>query len=239
MAEEDSLGDTEAEIKHFAATFCNFHRAFPDENQHIFGQIYEQVLKADTHDREYLPSEKGQEEIWVFRKNGTVVYKRVFHPGSGEKASGVDFALYKKVSLDKVGITAVQVKRNRNKPYFEFSKRDLTQRNRIGKLWGSAYYLMVDETIGPPPLYCFITATELLSLIEEYGRNPPVRIPNEEVRRFCRGLNLFYQNFYSCLMGSHLAPKDYLAKIDIFVRRSKRAVVEISTKPSARAQINY
>jgi hypothetical protein len=230
MVEEgSSQREIRADIKHFVGTFSGFYRAFPDENQHIFDQVYEQVKKADVHYKEYLPGERGQEEIWVFEKNSLRVFKRVFHPGSGEKASGVDFALYKKVSQSKIKITAVQVKRNRNKKYFEFDKWDLTQRNRLESLWGSAYYLMVDETVGPPPLYLFVSASDLESIIESVGKEPPVKIPNQHIRRMGRGSDLFYGSFYGGSMGSQFAPEDYLATIGTFTRRSKRTLVEIAT----------
>jgi hypothetical protein len=231
MREEGSSeGEIKADIKDFTSTFGGFYRAFPDENQHIFDQVYEQVRSADVNYKEYLSGERGQEEIWVFEKNGVKVFKRVFHPGSGEKASGVDFALYKKVSQTKIGITAVQVKRNRGKEYFEFDQRDLTQRNRLENLWGSAYYLMVDETVGPPPLYLFVSASDLSLIIEGIAKEPPVKIPNEYIRRHGRGLDLFYRSFYGGSMGSQAAPKDYLATIEMFTRRSKRTLVEISTR---------
>ena len=207
MTSEDSHeDDVKEDTKHFVNTFCDFYKAFPDENQHIFNQVYEQIMKADSHNREYVPSDRGQELIWTFERFGTKVYKRVFHPGSGERATGVDFALYKIVSEGKVGITAVQVKRNRNRPYFEFDKRDLTQRNRMAGLWGSAYYLMVDETCGSP-FYCFISATELFYLIGQIGITPPVRISNIDIRRLCRGPNLFYSSFYTCTMGIQIRAK--------------------------------
>lgn len=237
MAPEDSpKEDIKEDTKHFINTFCTFYRASPDENQHIFDQVYEQILKAVSHGREYLASDRGQELIWTFERFGTKVYKRVFHPGSGEKTTGADFTLYKKVSADKVGITAVQVKRNRGKPYFEFDKRDLTQRNRLATLWGSAYYLMVDETCGSP-LYCFISAMEIYYLIQPTINTPPVRISNLDIRRLCRGSNLFYSSFYSCSMGSKYAPNSYLKRMETFTRRSKRIVAEIYARPQVDYQV--
>jgi hypothetical protein len=228
--EEDTSQRTKEETKHFVNTFCDFHRAFPDENQHIFDQIYEEIKKADISGKDYIPGDKGQEEIWTFERHGARVYKRVFHPGSGERATGADFALYKLLPANKVGVTVVQVKRNRCKPYFELEQRDLTQRNRLARLWGSAYYLMVDETC-TPPLYCFISTVELFYLIEQAGKIAPIKIPNTEIRRLCRGSDPFYNLFYSCARGSYYAPKEYLARIVIFTRRSKRVLVEISTRP--------
>jgi len=230
MSKEDDVSDNiKEDTRHFVNSFCDFHRAFPDENQRIFDQIYEQIMKADKTGRIYTPSDRGQEVIWTFERHGTKIYKRVFHPGYGERPVGVDFALYKIITTNKVGVTAVQVKRNRGKPFFEFDKRDLTQRNRLARLWGSAYYLMVDETC-TQPLYCFLSASELYYLIEQVGRKPPVRIPNTEVRRLCRGIAPFYDLFYGCSRGSIYVPDKYNAKIINYTRTSKRAVAEISRK---------
>jgi len=123
MSEEKLPEDISQDTKHFVNTFCDFHKAFPNENQQIFGQVYEQIEKAEKHQRDYVQSDKGQEEIWVFERSGVKVYKRVFHPGSGEGPVGVDFALYKEMKSSKVGATAVQVKRNRNRGFFEFLQR--------------------------------------------------------------------------------------------------------------------
>ena len=157
------------------------------------------------------------------------MYKRVFHPGAGERPVGADFVLYKKTKTSKVGATAVQVKRNRNRDYFEFLQRDLDQLDKLARFWGSAYYLMVDETV-QAPLYCFLTVHEITSLITQAGVKPPARIPNKEVRKYCRGLNNFYDLFYSCNRGSSYVPKDYGAKIAKYIKGTKRIVVELSIR---------
>jgi len=228
MSEERSRENISQETKHFVDTFCDFHKAFPSENQQIFGQIYEQIQKAEKHEKEYLPSDKGQEEIWIFERGKVKVYKRVFHPGPGEGPVGADFVLYKKKSSSKVGVTAVQVKRNRNRAFFEFLQRDLNQLSKLAQYWGSAYYLMVDETI-QPPLYCFLTVNEISSLIRQAHSKPPVRILNKDVRRHCRGLDNFYDLFYSCNRGSSYAPKDYSANVINYIKKTRRIVVELST----------
>jgi len=230
MSEVELPEDVPQDTRHFVNTFCDFHEAFPDENQHVFGQIFEQMRKAEKPDTDYIPSEKGQEEIWTFEKSNVKVYKRVFHPGRGERPVGVDFALYKEMK-SKVGATAVQVKRNRNKDFFEFSQRDLNQLSKLTQFWGSAYYLMVDETI-QPPLYCFLTANEVDSLIYQAGGTPPVRILNKDVRKHCRGLDNFYDLFYSCNRGSLNMPKDYNANLVKYIQETKRIVVELSAKRS-------
>jgi len=229
MSTEELPEGRSQDIKHFVNTFCDFHRAFPDENQHIFGQIYAQIQKAEKHDKDYIPSDKGQEEIWIFERSGIRVCKRVFHPGSGERPVGVDFAIYKEIKSSKVGVTAVQVKRNRNRDFFEFRQRDLDQLSKLAQFWGSAYYLMVDETI-KPPLHCFLTVSELNSLILQVGCPPPVRLQNEDVRKHCRGLNNFYDLFYRCNRGSAYMPKDYNANMLKYIQKTKRTVVELSTK---------
>jgi hypothetical protein len=229
MSEGEFPEDIARDTKDFVNTFCDFHKAFPNENQHIFGQIWAQMKKAEKSDDNFITGEKGQEQIWTFEKNQIRVYKRVFHPGPGEGPVGVDFALYKETKSSKVGATAVQVKRNRNKDYFEFLQRDLDQLAKLTRFWGSAYYLMVDETI-QPPLYCFLTVNEVASIINQTGGKLPVRILNKEVRKYCRGLNNFYDLFYSCNRGSSYVPKDYSANIVDYIKKTKRIIVELSTK---------
>ncbi|HUW49341.1 MAG TPA: hypothetical protein VMW36_11415, partial [Patescibacteria group bacterium] len=194
MSEGELPEDIALDTKDFVNTFCEFHKAFPDENQHIFGQITAQIKKSDEFEEGFIPSKKGQEEIWVFRRGNVRVYKRVFHPGAGERPVGADFVLYKKTKSSKVGATAVQVKRNRNKNYFEFDGRDLKQLSKLRKFWRSAYYLMVDETVHPP-LYCFLTVDEVAYLVNQAGSKPPVKIMNKDVRMYCRGLENFYELF--------------------------------------------
>jgi hypothetical protein len=229
MSEEKLPEDISQDTQHFVNTFCDFHKAFPSENQQIFGQVYEQIKRADKHNEDYIRSDKGQEEIWTFESSGMTVYKRVFHPGPGEGPVGVDFALYKEVKPSNVGATAVQVKRNRTRNFFEFQQRDLDQLRKLAKYWGSAYYLMVDETT-QPPLYCFLTVTEVDVLIGQAGRIPPVKVLNKDVRRHCRGLDNFYDLFYSCNRGSSVIPKDYDANLVSYLRETRRVVVELSTK---------
>jgi hypothetical protein len=229
MSEEKFPENMSQDIKHFINTFCEFHKAFPSENQHIFGQVYEQIEKAEKRKKDYIQGDKGQEEIWVFERSGVRVYKRVFHPGPGEGPVGVDFAIYKEMKPSKVGATAVQVKRNRGRSFFEFLQRDLNQLSKLAQFWGSAYYLMVDETI-QPPLYCFLTVNEVDSLIHQVGGLPPVRIENQEVRNHCRGLDNFYGLFYSCSRGSSYLPSDYNANVISYIQKTRRILVELSAK---------
>src|SRR4030042_4189057 len=160
MSERELPEEISRDTKDFVETFCYFHKAFPSENQHVFGQVYAQIQKAEKHENEYISGDKGQEEIWIFERGNVRVDKRVFHPGPGEGPVGVDFVLYKRTTSSKVGATAVQVKRNRNRLFFEFLQRDLDQMDKLAEFWGSAYYLMVDETI-QPPLHCFLTVNEM------------------------------------------------------------------------------
>jgi hypothetical protein len=236
MSEEKLPEDISQDTQHFVNTFCDFHKAFPNENQQIFGQVYEQIKRAEKHNEGYVRSDKGQEEIWTFESSGVTVYKRVFHPGPGEGPVGVDFALYKEVKPSKVGATAVQVKRNRNRDFFEFQQRDLDQLSKLAKYWGSAYYLMVDETT-QPPLYCFLTVTEVDILIGQTGGIPPVKVLNKDVRRYCRGLDNFYDLFYSCNRGSSVIPKDYDANLISYLKETRRVVVELSTKRKGTKEI--
>jgi len=233
MSREELPEDISQDTKDFVNTFCAFHRAFPSENQHIFDQIYEQIRKAEKYDKDYIPSEKGQEEIWTFERSGVKVLKRVFHPGPGEGPVGVDFALYKMMKPSKVGVTAVQVKRNRGRGFFEFLQRDLDQLSKLAQYWGSAYYLMVDETI-QPPLYCFLMVNEVDSLIHQAGGLAAVRVLNKDVRNHCRGLDNFYDLFYRCGRGSLSMPEDYNAKIINYIQKTRRAIVEISARQSKR-----
>lgn len=88
---------------------------------------------------------------------------------------------------------------------------------------------MVDGTT-KPPLHCFLTVSELNSLILQVEGLPPVRLQNEDVRKHCRGLNNFYDLFYRCNRGSAYMPKDYNANMINYVQETKRTVVELSTK---------
>ena len=227
MPEGDSSENILQDVKDFTSSFAVFHQAFPDENQHIVGQIFKQIIDADKSDTDYIQSNKGQEQIWIFERKGVKVYKRVFHPGTGEKLSGADFILYKITANSNIKVTAVQVKRNHNKSYFEFDERDLKQFDKFSK-WRSAYYLMVDETI-KPPLYCFVNANEMSKLIGPKNRSQ-IKIPNSQIRNLCRGLKQFYDLFYRCFRGSKYVPEEYKAKLSFYVKETNRAIVEISTQ---------
>lgn len=196
----------------------------------IFLDIFWNKYRKQTDKIESIsPGKTGQEPIWVFKRKGIEVYKRLFHPGRGERITGADFALFKEVPPLKIGATAVQVKRNRRRSFFEFAKRDLKQLATFANSWGSTYYLMVDET-NQPPLDCFITTHELYTLIGQINTPPPVKIPNHSVRRYCRGSNLFYDLFYRCNRGSKYIPKELSALAMSYILKTKRVVIELSTR---------
>ena len=227
MSEGRSFENIIQDVTDFTTSFGVFHEAFPNENQHLIGQIVKQIKMAEKTDNEYIRTDKGQEQIWTFEKKGVKVYKRVFHPGRGEWFSGADFILYKITSKSEVKVSAVQVKRNRNEAYFEFESRDLKQLERISS-WGSAYYLMVDETTNPP-LHCFLTVNEISKLLGK-RKKPPIRIPNTEIRNYCRGANQFYNLFYRCIRGSKYVPEAYKLQITDYISKTNRVIVEISTQ---------
>lgn len=215
-------------VTHFVSLFCDFQEAYPNENQHIIRQVMEQVLRPDTRmDTEYARSEHGQEPIWTFQRGEKTVRKRVFHPGRGETISGADFVLQKRINSRTVGITAVQVKRNRGKGYFQFEQRDIYQLNRFADFCRSAYYLMVDESVSPPA-DCFLTVYEVKKLISNTKGCQPVRIPNSEVRKYCRGPHIFYDAFYKCLRGATYAVRYYLDSAWQYTLSTRRVLVELS-----------
>lgn len=228
MSQRDFSENIFQDVKDFTNTFCTFQKAYPNENQHIFDQIFKQIMKAEKSDEQYIETDKGQEVIWIFEKNGLKVIKRVFHPSpTGEGPSGADFVLYK-MTTSGVKVTAVQVKRNRNQQFFKFEERDLEQLEKLAS-WGSAYYLMVDETT-KPPLYCFLTVNEIFGLVGRSNKKRSVEIPNAEIRNYCRGINQFYGLFYKCIRGSKYTPENYGIQIIDYIMETKRAVVEISTR---------
>jgi len=225
----DNLQTREIEFNvfHFVSLFSDFHKAFPDENQHIFRHVIEQIFEKGTKvEQEYIKGEKGQEPVWKITRNDKTIYKRIFHPGSGERITGADFALFKRKALGSMGVTAVQVKRNHGREVFEFEERDLKQLQRFLGLCRSAYYLMVDETVSPP-LDCFIMASELRNIILTSGNTPPIRVPNSEVRKYCRGLSMFYDSFYRCFRGSTYEISGYLELVQEYVSMTNRVVVEL------------
>lgn len=145
----------------------------------------------------------------------------------GEAISGADFVLQKKMNLRTVGVTAVQVKRNRGKGYFEFEKRDIDQLQRLADFCRSSYYLMVDESVSPPIDY-FLTVYEVRKVISNTTGRPPIKIPNSEVRKYCRGTNIFYDAFYKCLRGATYPVRYYLDSAWQYTLSTRRVLVELS-----------
>jgi len=221
--------DVVEDIRVLINGFCDFHEAYPNENQHIFRHVLDQVQQFDRTQMEYIQNEKSQEPIWKFERKNLTVYKRVFHPGKGEHITGADFVLYKKVSSPgKIGITAVQVKRNRGRRYFEFDDRAIIQFNKFIKSWKSAYYLFVDETFRPP-LDCFLAVSELHALISPYTSTKSIKIPNADIRKYCRGAYSFYKLFYDCNRGSKQVLNNYLNLAISYVQNTKRVLIELFT----------
>ena len=193
-------------------TFSRFNRASPDENQHIFDHILRQVRDPGTVSSrtEWLDGERGLEPVTVIERRGITVFKRIFHPGKAEKLTGVDIAI-EKVREDRLGATTVQVKRNRGENFFVFTERDLEQLDMFTRSFSSAYYLMIDETMKPPN-ECFLNVWEVRNLVGR-RRDRSVRIGNFDVRRFCRGTDLFYHEFYTCRRGSCVREPDYSSEV--------------------------
>jgi hypothetical protein len=210
LINEYSAEELEFNVTHFISLFCDFHKAYPNENKHIIRHVMEQVLRPNTRmDVEYAQSKRGQEPICTFERGEKNVRKRVFHPGRGETISGADFVLQKKTNLRTVGGIAVQVKRNRGKGYYEFERRDIDQLERLADFCRSAYYLMVDESVSPP-IDCFLTVYEVRKLISNATGRLPIKISNSEVSKHCRGPNIFYDAFYKCQRGATYPVRYYL-----------------------------
>lgn len=221
------IKEIEFDVFHFVSLFSDFHKAFPDENQHIFRHVIEQIFEKGTKvEQEYIKGEKGQEPVWKIKRNDKTIYKRIFHPGSGERITGADFVLFKRKALGSMGVTAVQVKRNHGREFFEFEERDLKQLQRFLDFCRSAYYLMTDETMSPC-LDCFVMASELRNIIYDTGGTAPISIPNSEVRKYCRGLSMFYDSFYRCVRGSTYEISGYLELVQEYVSMTNRVVVEL------------
>lgn len=219
---EDFISD----VEHFIGLFSEFHEAMPDENQHVFRQVIKQIRETKSVRETYLKGKTGLEPVWTFEKRGVKVTKRIFHPGRGEHLTGADFFLYKRRTPEIVRATAVQAKRNRGRNYFEFDQRDLDQLNRFSQSWRSAYYLLVDETVTPPS-DCFLTVYELRRLIARKRKVPPIRVPNSEARKYCRGSKLFYDGFYRCQRGSKYSEKELVTVALDYTRLTKRVLVEL------------
>lgn len=221
----------ERDVVDFVLTLGKSVEATPNENQYVISHIVKQIeLGAKKKPDEYIEADKGYEPVFVFEKGGLDIKKRVFHP---RDARGVDFVMTKYVSGKSLGVTAIQVKRNRGKAFFEFTKRDLTQLRKFLNYWGSGYYLLVDET-SQSPTYCFVTTAELFKVILNVSKDPRiliapkrVAIPNQDVMGYCRGLNLFYNLFYSCSRGQKMPKKDFATRVSEYAKKALRTVVEI------------
>jgi hypothetical protein len=225
---EEIYEDTYQNMMHFIKSWSDFLKASPDENQHVFVEVLRQVSKVPLKRIDYLEGKHGQEPVFVYEYKGVTINKRIFHPGQGEKIRGVDFILFKYIEpyLGRIGMVAIQTKRNRGNAYYEFLQRDYDQLERLSNFWKSAYYLFVDETI-KPPLLCFLLLSELRTLLN----SPPTKISNEEVRRFCRGPEVFYNAFYSCRRGSKDTIKNYLLNVTEYSSVTKRTLLELATNP--------
>lgn len=222
---DDIIGDIQA----FVSSFSTFHEAYVREEQHIFRHVFDQVNDFDRSKTEYYQKENKQEPIWTFERKNLTVHKRIFHPGQGEHVTGADFVLYKNVSSPgKVGITAVQVKRNRGQRYFGFSKREIDQLLRLLKFCKSSYFLLIDETT-KPPTDCFVSVKDLMILILSNFGPKVIKIPNADIKKYCIGSKSFYNLFYNCTRGSKKNSKDYLKLAIEYIHETKRVLVELFT----------
>ncbi len=158
------------------------------------------------------------------------MFKRVFHLGPTEAVTGADFVLEKlSPNASMLGATAVQVKRNRRQPWFEFTSRDFVQLDRFEETFGSPYYLTVDETLNPPG-ECFLHAREVKELTGSPNPIRSVRITNADVRRFCRGIDIFYREFYSSRRGAWTSQVEYDNLVSSYVKLMKRVVIDLIAK---------
>lgn len=219
------------DVESFVLSLGKSVEATPHENKNILSHLMKQIeFGAKKKPEEYLESPRGYEPVIVYEKSGLTVKKRLFHP---KDAHGVDFTLTKYTNGNVLGVTAVQVKRNRGNAFFEFQKRELAQLKHFLEYWGSGYYLFIDETSNPPSS-CFVSISELLRTIKKITNNPhilksPKRvvIPNEDIKMYCRGLKLFYDFFYRCSRGEKMPPATFLEKVGEYAKRACRIVVEL------------
>jgi len=111
-----------------------------------------------------------------------------------------------------------------------FLKGTSTNSIGLGLLSGSAYYMMVDETVLPPS-DCFLTIWEIDELLGYPSASPKsnirIHVKNANVREYCRGPNIFYEAFYACRRGSRLDDKRMIGKAIKYVLETKRVLVEL------------
>lgn len=226
------FAEIEKDVESFVLSLGKSVEATPHETKNITAHLMKQVeFGAKKKPEEYLKGPRGYEPVIVFEKSKLTIKKRLFHP---RDAHGVDFALTKYTKGGKtLGVTAVQVKRNRGNTFFEFRKRELTQLKHFLEFWGSGYYLFVDETTNPPS-NCFLHTSELLTIIVKITKNrnilkspKRVLIPNDDIRGYCRGLRHFYKFFYSCSRGEKMAPKKLLKNVREYAKKAYRIVIEL------------
>ena len=228
MSDERNTEDMIYNSEHFLNTMTTYLGAMPDENQHIIRQVTKQLQGALDQNQEYIKGATGLEPIWTFKKTGIMISKRILHPGQGERLSGADILLSKIVDPDTLGVSAVQVKRNRGKEHFEFETRDLEQLKKFRHNWRGSYYLMVDETV-TPPADCFIATSELSLLVRgaRARTKGPVIIRNSDLIAFCRGSNPFYDMFYRCRRGIHYNEGELTSVASRYVTENNRIVLEL------------
>lgn len=58
-------------------------------------------------------------------------------------------------------------------------------------------------------------------------------IANSDVRRFCRGTDIFYREFYSCRRGSWASQDRYDSLVASYVEVNKRVVVDLFNKETS------
>lgn len=233
----DEISPSEAEINGFLKGLSDYIKASPNENQYIFEHILKQLKQGAKYSGEgYLKGNHGYEPVTVLEANQQTIVKRIFHP---KDYKGADFAVSKIRNDGSFGVTVVQVKRNHGNSNFTLTEsnntKELTQLQNFSQ-WRSGYYLMIDETTNPP-VSCFVTTGELISIISSIAsQSPPftnlkkVDIPNSQIHKYCRGSRVFYKAFYDCYRGATI-DADAFAKIAFdYVNENNRALVELLLK---------
>ena len=86
----------------------------------------------------------------------------------------------------------------------------------------------MDETFRPP-LDCFLAVSELHALISPYTSTKSIKIPNADIRKYCRGAYSFYKLFYDCNRGSKQVLNNYLNLAISYVQNTKRVLIELFT----------
>lgn len=224
MAEKDIISEIDKDSKDFTNSLGSYHEITYSETNIIYEHVYNQTISPDFHkEHEMLRGPNGFEPIITIKGKGIIIQKRIFHTSNAETVTGADFILTKRKGSKQFEL-AIQVKRNRRKPSFEFNSRDSEQLNRFASYFPFGYYMFVDE-MGDMPQYCFVTVREIKKILNKIGDKKS--IPNSEIKEYCRGAKMFYDSFYLCRRGSRINESFFVSNIKEYVDESNRIIIEL------------